>query len=149
MAIVDTLEVGGDWSSTRSRGSRVDEQRIARIVEQVVARLATESGARARRGAQSRPGRAHRRTRGAPQRRLRRQSAARKSFEQLRDLSLARRGVIIQALRDVTRKENETISRMAVEETGLGRYDDKLAKNRLVYEKTPGIEALHPRARTG
>ena len=30
----------------------------------------------------------------------------------------------------------EQLSRFAVEETGLGRYEDKLGKNRLVAEKT-------------
>jgi hypothetical protein len=38
---------------------------------------------------------------------------------------------------------------MAVQESGLGRYEDKLAKNRLVAEKTPGTEALIPTAWTG
>jgi acyl-CoA reductase-like NAD-dependent aldehyde dehydrogenase len=38
---------------------------------------------------------------------------------------------------------------MAREETGLGRVDDKLLKNRLVIRKTPGTEALRPDALTG
>ena len=38
---------------------------------------------------------------------------------------------------------------MAVEETGLGRYLDKIEKNRLVAEKTPGVEALEPKTWTG
>ena len=37
----------------------------------------------------------------------------------------------------------------AVAETGLGRLEDKIAKNRLVAEKTPGTEDLVPRARSG
>jgi acyl-CoA reductase-like NAD-dependent aldehyde dehydrogenase len=49
----------------------------------------------------------------------------------------------------VTLAELETIAQMAVSETGLGRYSDKLAKNRLVAEKTPGVEALIPQARSG
>ena len=43
----------------------------------------------------------------------------------------------------------ELLSRYAVEETGLGPLEDKLNKNRLVAEKTPGIEILRPVAYTG
>jgi acyl-CoA reductase-like NAD-dependent aldehyde dehydrogenase len=38
---------------------------------------------------------------------------------------------------------------MAHEETGLGRYEDKVQKNLLVIEKTPGPEILQPLAWTG
>jgi hypothetical protein len=38
---------------------------------------------------------------------------------------------------------------MAYEETGLGRYEDKILKNQLVTEKTPGTEDLRPQAITG
>jgi propionaldehyde dehydrogenase len=34
----------------------------------------------------------------------------------------------------------EELAKMAVEETGLGRVEDKIAKNTLVVEKTPGLE---------
>ena len=37
----------------------------------------------------------------------------------------------------------------AVEETGLGRYEDKLSKNKLIVDKTPGMEILRPQAYTG
>jgi acyl-CoA reductase-like NAD-dependent aldehyde dehydrogenase len=37
----------------------------------------------------------------------------------------------------------------AVKETGLGRVDQKLIKNRLVIDKTPGPEILEPRAYSG
>ncbi len=43
----------------------------------------------------------------------------------------------------------EKLSQYAVEETGLGRYEDKLSKNRLVAEKTPGPEILQTVAYTG
>ncbi|MCA9525863.1 MAG: aldehyde dehydrogenase, partial [Myxococcales bacterium] len=125
----------------------MDEQRIARIVEQVVARLAAEGGGapaalKAGRGEAIGGRGVHPDVETAV-------AAARRAFEQLRDLTLAQRGVLIQAMRDCARRENDTLSRMAVDETGLGRYTDKLAKNRLVYEKTPGIEALQPRAVSG
>jgi acyl-CoA reductase-like NAD-dependent aldehyde dehydrogenase len=41
------------------------------------------------------------------------------------------------------------LSDLAVEETGLGRSEDKVIKNRLVAERTPGIEDLEPVAWTG
>lgn len=50
----------------------------------------------------------------------------------------------------VLKKENlELISRMSIEETGIGRYEHKLIKNRIAAEKTPGIEDLVTEAMTG
>ena len=75
--------------------------------------------------------------------------AARKGFEQNERLPVATRQRMIAAMRQVTLANNELLSRYAVEETGLGRYEDKLNKNRLVAEKTPGTEILRPVAFTG
>src|SRR5207237_2657677 len=41
------------------------------------------------------------------------------------------------------------LSSMAVEETGLGNFKDKIQKNLLVANKTPGLEILRPLAYTG
>jgi len=41
------------------------------------------------------------------------------------------------------------LSRLAVEETGLGRVEDKRVKNQLVIDRTPGPEDLEPLAWTG
>ncbi|OQX95016.1 aldehyde dehydrogenase EutE, partial [candidate division KSB1 bacterium 4572_119] len=46
-------------------------------------------------------------------------------------------------------KNVQLLSEEAVAETGLGRVEDKIAKNRLVSEKTPGTEDLFPAARSG
>ncbi len=47
-------------------------------------------------------------------------------------------------------KDNlEHISRLAVDETGMGKYECKLVKNRLAAAKTPGIEDLTTTAITG
>ena len=47
-------------------------------------------------------------------------------------------------------KENlEKISKMAVEETGMGGYEYKLIKNQLAIDKTPGIEDLTTEAMAG
>jgi acyl-CoA reductase-like NAD-dependent aldehyde dehydrogenase len=75
--------------------------------------------------------------------------AARKGFEQNERLDLATRAKMIAAMRKVTLANNDALSRYAVEETGLGRYEDKLGKNQLVAEKTPGLEIMRPIAYTG
>ncbi len=75
--------------------------------------------------------------------------AARKGFEQNERLDLATRAKMVEAMRKVTLANNDALSRYAVEETGFGRYEDKLNKNKLVAEKTPGHEILRPVAYTG
>ena len=76
-------------------------------------------------------------------------AAARKGFEANERLPVATRVKMINAMRAVTLANNELLARYAVEETGLGRYEDKLGKNRLVAEKTPGMDILRPVAFTG
>jgi acyl-CoA reductase-like NAD-dependent aldehyde dehydrogenase len=56
---------------------------------------------------------------------------------------------IIKAIRDITRKEAKTLARMVFEETGLGRYEDKIAKHMVVIEKTPGPDSISPQAVSG
>ena len=74
---------------------------------------------------------------------------ARRSFEAWRDTPLEVRGRVIAAIRDTILASAEVLARLAVEETGLGRVEDKILKNRLVAEKTPGTEDLDPVAWTG
>ena len=76
-------------------------------------------------------------------------AAARDAHEQLLELDLETRARMIQAMREVTSKNAEDLSRRAHEETGLGRVEDKIQKNRLVAWKTPGIEILRPVSFTG
>jgi acyl-CoA reductase-like NAD-dependent aldehyde dehydrogenase len=52
------------------------------------------------------------------------------------------RVAMVEAIRRVCRENEEHLARLAVEETGLGRVEDKVAKNRLVAELTPGPEFL-------
>ena len=75
--------------------------------------------------------------------------AARKAFEQNERTSVQTRVKMVEAMRKAVLSNNDALSRYAVEETGLGRYEDKLNKNRLVAEKTPGCEILRPQAYTG
>lgn len=76
-------------------------------------------------------------------------AAALRGFQANERLPVATRAKMIAAMRAVTLANNERLARFAVEETGLGRYEDKLGKNRLVAEKTPGLEILRPQAYTG
>jgi acyl-CoA reductase-like NAD-dependent aldehyde dehydrogenase len=75
--------------------------------------------------------------------------AARKAFEQNERTPVATRMKMVENMRRAVLSNNDALSRYAVEETGLGRYEDKLSKNRLVAEKTPGCEILRPVAYTG
>ncbi|MBX3158680.1 MAG: aldehyde dehydrogenase EutE [Deltaproteobacteria bacterium] len=75
--------------------------------------------------------------------------AARRAFEQNERTSIATKTKMVAAMRKAVLANNEQLSRFAVEETGLGRYEDKLAKNQLVAEKTPGPEILQTVAYTG
>ncbi|QHI71242.1 aldehyde dehydrogenase family protein [Aminipila terrae] len=65
--------------------------------------------------------------------------------------SMSERAKYVQVIRDVVlKKENlELISQMAVEETGMGKYEHKLVKNSLAATKSPGIEDLTTEAMTG
>ena len=64
-------------------------------------------------------------------------------------LPLKVRAKIIEGIRQTMLESNEALARAAHEETGLGRVEDKVVKNRLVTEKTPGLEELYPQAVTG
>jgi len=75
--------------------------------------------------------------------------AARKAFEQNERTAVSTRTKMVEAMRKAVLANNDALSRYAVEETGLGRYEDKLEKNKLVAIKTPGCEVLRPQAYTG
>ncbi|ACY18289.1 aldehyde dehydrogenase family protein [Haliangium ochraceum] len=76
-------------------------------------------------------------------------NAARRGFAANEALPLRTRQAMIDAMRKVARAHIPELARYAVAETGLGRYEDKLAKNELVIAKTPGPEILAPVAYTG
>ncbi|MDF2676972.1 MAG: Aldehyde dehydrogenase family [Bacillota bacterium] len=65
--------------------------------------------------------------------------------------SISEREKYIKAIRDVIlKKENlELISKLGAEETGMGKYEHKIIKNRLAATKTPGTEDLITEAMTG
>jgi acyl-CoA reductase-like NAD-dependent aldehyde dehydrogenase len=76
-------------------------------------------------------------------------AAARAALRAMSQMTLAKRYEIIAAVRASMREHAELLARMACEETGLGRPEDKLEKNLLVVEKTPGPEILQPLAWSG
>jgi propionaldehyde dehydrogenase len=67
----------------------------------------------------------------------------------LADMGLEQRGEIIAAMRKAAIDNAVPLARLACEETGYGRVEDKIAKNLLAAKKTPGIEDLCTTAHTG
>jgi acyl-CoA reductase-like NAD-dependent aldehyde dehydrogenase len=77
-------------------------------------------------------------------------AAARTAHEHLvHKLTLEDRERIIAAFRQAALDNLEELAKRAIEETDLGRYEDKIKKNRLVAEKTPGTEFLKTHAQSG
>lgn len=76
-------------------------------------------------------------------------AAARNSYEQLMDMSVAQRERLIGAMRKASVEAAERLGSLAVEETGFGRVSAKIQKILLAARKTPGTEDLDPRAYTG
>jgi acyl-CoA reductase-like NAD-dependent aldehyde dehydrogenase len=64
-------------------------------------------------------------------------------------LPLETRKRIVGAMRSAACDHAEEVSKLALEETGLGRYDDKVKKNLLAATRTPGIEDLATEAVSG
>ncbi len=71
------------------------------------------------------------------------------AFERLRSQSLDQRRTIIAAMRAEMVLQAENLARLAHDETGYGRFEDKVKKNLLVTHKTPGTEDLEPQAASG
>jgi acyl-CoA reductase-like NAD-dependent aldehyde dehydrogenase len=136
----------------------IDERRIQEIVERVVARLGVGGGGSPAPRAQSTAAApsSGKRDLGIPAGTLgsydtpdQAVEAARRGFEANEKLDLTTRARMIAAMREVTRANLRQLSEFAVAESGYGRVADKLNKNLLVLEKTPGLEILQPKAFTG
>src|SRR5213593_4280049 len=122
----------------------LDHRRIETIVSEVLERLEAQ---RAGREAGARPGPAsplgvHPDLDSAIQ-------AAQEAFAAYDQVPLSTRHAIVAAIRETLAAHYRVLSEVAVEETGLGRVEDKILKNRLVTEKTPGPEDLEPLTWTG
>ncbi|MCB9556740.1 MAG: aldehyde dehydrogenase EutE [Deltaproteobacteria bacterium] len=133
----------------------LDEKRIQQIVDRVVVRLGIDQAAGQApaviRDPHAGPG-----IKGFPRGRLgvfptvdAAVAAARQAFEELSAKPLSVRYKLVEAMRSVTLRHVEQLSQYAVAETGLGRAEDKVRKNTLAAEKTPGPEVLEPQAFTG
>ena len=70
--------------------------------------------------------------------------AAELAFKELGNLSLEIRKGMIAGIRKQCLANIEIISKMAWEETGMGRWEDKVIKNELGIMKTPGVEDIIP-----
>jgi hypothetical protein len=66
--------------------------------------------------------------------------AANAALARFRRVSLTQRKAIIQAMREAAIENAQKLAQLAVQETGMGRVSDKVLKNLLVAEKTPGVE---------
>jgi acyl-CoA reductase-like NAD-dependent aldehyde dehydrogenase len=76
-------------------------------------------------------------------------AAAERAFRELDAMTLARREDIIASIRASMLEHAVDLAERARAETGLGRAEDKVVKNRLVTLKTPGTEDLRPIAVSG
>jgi acyl-CoA reductase-like NAD-dependent aldehyde dehydrogenase len=75
--------------------------------------------------------------------------AAKRAFLSYRGMGLGARKTIVESMRSAMLREGERLAYMAREETGIGRAEDKVIKNRLVTTNTPGPEDLEPQVVTG
>ncbi|HOX23772.1 MAG TPA: aldehyde dehydrogenase, partial [Elusimicrobiales bacterium] len=75
--------------------------------------------------------------------------AAEKAQHVFQELGIEARKKIIDAIRQASVQNAERFAKMAQEETGMGRWQDKVQKNLICALKTPGVEDLCARAYTG
>lgn len=75
--------------------------------------------------------------------------AASKAQKRLMEYSLKDRGRFIEAMRAAARENARRLAETAHDETGYGHVEDKVAKNLLAADKTPGIEDLKTMAASG
>jgi propionaldehyde dehydrogenase len=126
--------------------SRLSDQQIDVIAQQVLRRMSSGASTPAERsgsasGSQQRLGAFNELDAAV--------KAAQAAFEALDKLKVAKRDEIIASIRRATLRESESLAFAAHQETGFGRYEDKIIKNRLVANKTPGTEVLQAEVKTG
>ncbi len=76
-------------------------------------------------------------------------AAATVAFRQLNDMPLAIRKDMVAHMRQAGREYATVLAETAVEETGMGRVEDKILKNILNADKSQGPEALETEAWSG
>lgn len=75
--------------------------------------------------------------------------SARLAYRQLKALSQQKREELIRAMREAACANSALLAELAVRETGMGRVADKIIKNKLAAQKTPGTEDLCTTAWSG
>jgi acyl-CoA reductase-like NAD-dependent aldehyde dehydrogenase len=76
-------------------------------------------------------------------------AAACRAYLQLGDMPLSVREKMIAHIRRAARENAQVLAHEAWQETGMGRYEDKIQKNLLNANKVPGTEILAPTAWSG
>ena len=75
--------------------------------------------------------------------------AAHRAQRKLVEISLEERKKFVAALRRTLREHAEDFSRRSLEETGMGRLEDKVRKHHVAADTTPGVEDLESVSWTG
>ncbi|NLZ53674.1 MAG: aldehyde dehydrogenase EutE [Thermoanaerobacteraceae bacterium] len=75
--------------------------------------------------------------------------AAKEAQKRLNLLDLEKKEIIISTIREVCINNANRLAALCVEESGMGRVEDKIAKIILAAKKTPGTEDLTPWAKSG
>jgi len=134
----------------------IDEARIDAIIQQVMAEL--RQGERVRHGPEPEPPVIARPPAQAPPLRHGDNlfpdvdsavAAARRAYLQLGGMPLAVREQMVAHVRRVVRENAQVLAYEAWQETGMGRYEDKIEKHLLNANKVPGTEFLAPTAWSG
>jgi acyl-CoA reductase-like NAD-dependent aldehyde dehydrogenase len=76
-------------------------------------------------------------------------AAAQQAYRDLNNLPLAIRKDMVAHMRQAGREYATVMAEMAVEETGMGRVEDKILKNILNSDKAPGTNAIETSAWSG
>ena len=76
-------------------------------------------------------------------------NAANAGYKAIRSMRVEEREKLISKIRELTREEAEIMATIGVAETKMGRVDHKIAKHRLVADKTPGTEDIISQVKTG
>ena len=130
----------------------MNETQINAIVEQVVRRLSNELGALPSNSAAPRAQAApafHRGRAGVFDDMDAAVAAAGQAFQIWGRTAIETRMKVVDAMREATRRAANELATMAVTETKLGNVKDKIQKNLLCANKTPGPEILKAAAFTG
>ena len=125
----------------------ISENKVRSIVEDIVSRVVAQQGLDNKSSSMSKPN---------PPREIgvfddldEAIAAAKTAYNEFRSYSLKDKERIIENIRKNCRNHVEILSKMAVQETSFGRYEDKINKNHLVINKTPGTEDLPSKSLSG